>query len=57
MSQIQAKLPTDIWVNATWHEYIKALSAPTYENARGYYYNRRMRLEMSALGNAHPAIT
>ena len=53
MSQLQAKLPTDTWVNATWDEYIKAISNPTYENARGYYYNGRMRLEMSALGNPH----
>jgi Uma2 family endonuclease len=53
MSQVQAKLPTDTWVNATWDEYIKAISAPISENARGYYYNGRMRLEMSALGNPH----
>ena len=53
MSQLQAKLPIDTWVNATWDEYIKAISNPTYENARGYYYNGRMRLEMSALGNPH----
>jgi Uma2 family endonuclease len=53
MSQLQAKLPTDAWVNATWDEYIEAISNSTYENARGYYYNGRMRLEMSALGNPH----
>ena len=53
MSQVQAKLPTDTWVNATWDEYIKAISDPISENARGYYYNGRMRLEMSALGNPH----
>jgi Uma2 family endonuclease len=53
MSQLQAKLPTDTWVNATWDEYIKAISEPAYEKARGYYYNGRMRLEMSALGNPH----
>jgi Uma2 family endonuclease len=53
MSQLQAKLPTDTWVNATWDEYIKAISDPAYEKARGYYYNGRMRLEMSALGNPH----
>jgi hypothetical protein len=51
MSQVQAKLPTDTWVNATWDEYIKAIDDPAYEKARGYYYNGRMRLEMSALGN------
>ncbi|HEY9667236.1 MAG TPA: Uma2 family endonuclease [Coleofasciculaceae cyanobacterium] len=53
MSQVQAKLPIDTWVNATWDEYIKAISDPAYEKARGYYYNGRMRLEMSPLGNPH----
>lgn len=53
MSQLQAKLPTDTWVNATWDEYIEAIGDPAYKNARGYYYNGRMRLEMSALGNPH----
>jgi Uma2 family endonuclease len=53
MSQLQAKLPTDTWVNATWDEYLQAIGAPAYEKARGYYYNGRMRLEMSALGNPH----
>ncbi len=53
MSQVQAKLPTDTWVNATWEKYIEAIDDPAYQNARGYYYNGRMRLEMSALGNPH----
>lgn len=53
MSQLQAKLPTDTWVNATWDEYLQAIGDPAYEKVRGYYYNGRMRLEMSALGNPH----
>lgn len=53
MSQVQAKLPTDTWVNATWEEYLLAIGDPRYENARGYYFNGRMRLEMSPLGNPH----
>ncbi|MBD2083404.1 Uma2 family endonuclease [Coleofasciculus sp. FACHB-542] len=53
MSQLQAKLPTDTWVNVTWDEYLLAISDPSYEKARGYYYDGRMRLEMSALGNPH----
>ncbi|MBW4680982.1 MAG: Uma2 family endonuclease [Microcoleus vaginatus WJT46-NPBG5] len=53
MSRLQAKLQTDTWVNATWDEYLLALSNPAYEKARGYYYNGRMRLEMSPLGNPH----
>ncbi|MBW4649222.1 MAG: Uma2 family endonuclease [Kastovskya adunca ATA6-11-RM4] len=53
MSQLQAKLPTDTWVNATWNEYLLAINDPSSEKARGYYYDGRMRLEMSALGNPH----
>lgn len=53
MSQLQAKLLTDTWVTATWSEYLEAISDRTYENARGYYHNGRMRLEMAPLGNPH----
>jgi Uma2 family endonuclease len=53
MSRLQAKLQTDTWVNATWDEYLLAISDPAYEKARGYYYNGRMRLEISPLGNPH----
>ncbi len=53
MSQLQAKLPTNTWVNATWDEYIKAIGNPIYEKAKGYYHNGRMRLEMPPFGNPH----
>lgn len=53
MTQIQVQLVTDSWVNATWEEYIKAISDPAYEKAKGYYFNGRMRLEMSPLGLPH----
>jgi len=53
MSQLQAKLPTDTWVNASWEEYLEAISDPAYEKAKGYYFNGRIRLEVSPLGNPH----
>lgn len=53
MSQLKTPLPTDTWVNATWEEYLLAIADPAYKNARGYYFNGRMRLEMSPLGNPH----
>lgn len=53
MSQLQAKVAADTWVNATWDEYIKVSSDPAYEKAKGYYFNGRMRLEMSPLGLPH----
>ena len=50
---IQTKIPTDTWVTASWDEYIQIIENPAYEKAKGYYYNGRMRIEMSALGNEH----
>ena len=53
MSQLQATLPTDTWVNVTWDEYLQAIGNPIYEKAKGYYHNGRMRLEMPPFGNPH----
>jgi Uma2 family endonuclease len=53
MSPLQTKLLSDTWVNATWEEYLQAIELPECEKAKGYYYNGRMRLEMSPLGNPH----
>lgn len=53
MSQLQAKLSSDVWVNAAWDEYLQAINDPAYEKAKGYYYRERMRLEVSPLGNPH----
>ncbi|WP_013320702.1 Uma2 family endonuclease [Gloeothece verrucosa] len=53
MSQLQLKLITDTWIKATWDKYLQAITTPDYEKAKGYYYNGRMRFEMSPLGNPH----
>jgi Uma2 family endonuclease len=53
MSQIQVKLASDTWINATWDEYLTASSDPAYEKAKGYYFKGRMRFEMSPLGLPH----
>jgi len=53
MSQLQAKLPTDTWITASWEEYLEAISDPAYEKASGYYFNGRMRLEAPPLSNPH----
>jgi len=41
MSQLQAKLPTDTWVNATWDEYLQAISDPACQEPQP----KGMRLE------------
>ena len=53
MNELQTKLPTDIWVTATWDEYIQTIENPVYEKAKGYYHNGQMRIEMTPLGNDH----
>lgn len=53
MSQLQTQLQTDTWVPATWEEYIQAIADPTYEKAKTYYHDGRMRIEIAALGNPH----
>ncbi|HEY9908292.1 MAG TPA: Uma2 family endonuclease [Thermosynechococcaceae cyanobacterium] len=50
---LQTKIPTDTWINATWEEYLQAIDDPANASAKGYYFNGRMRLEMSPLGNPH----
>lgn len=51
MSPLQAKVPTDTWVNATWEEYLEAIADPVFEKAKGYYYNGCMRLEITSSSN------
>lgn len=53
MSIPQTQLLTDAWVHATWDEYVRAIEDPAYEKAKGYYYNGKMRIEMSPVGNDH----
>lgn len=44
---------TDIWVTATWDEYLEQIEHPGYEKAKGYYHNDRYRIEMIPIGNEH----
>ncbi len=53
MISMQTTLPTDIWVSATWEEYEQAIATPAYAQARGYYHNGQMRIEMSPVGPNH----
>lgn len=53
MQELKTKTPIDTWVVASWDEYIQIIENPSYEKAAGYYYDRRMRIEMPPLGNDH----
>jgi Uma2 family endonuclease len=53
MGDVQTQLPTDTWVSASWDEYVRVIEEPAYAKAKGYYHDRRMRIEMSPVGNPH----
>jgi len=46
MNQPSTLIPSDIWIPATWEEYLHALDDPAHAKSKGYYSNGRMRLEM-----------
>jgi Uma2 family endonuclease len=49
----QTQPVTDMWVMASWEDYLHVVEDPAYERAKGYYYNGKMRVEMSPIGNDH----
>jgi Uma2 family endonuclease len=53
MNLLKTEFLTDVWVTATWDEYIDTLENPDYEKAKGYYYNGQGRIEISAVGCNH----
>ncbi len=53
MRILQTEILTDNWVLTSWDEYIQIIEQPEYEKAKGYYYNGKMRIEMSPVGNDH----
>ncbi|MGA0198103.1 MAG: Uma2 family endonuclease [Prochlorotrichaceae cyanobacterium] len=43
----------DTWTALPWEQYLDLLEDPAYTQAKAYYHNGLMRLEMSPLGNPH----
>lgn len=54
MSSI-TQIKSDTWIAAAWDDYLQAIANPAYEEAKGYYYNGQMRLEMLPVGSDHAA--
>jgi Uma2 family endonuclease len=50
MSELKTKLPTDIWVVASWEEFIAMADDPAYHKAKCYYRNGQMRIETMSVG-------
>jgi Uma2 family endonuclease len=52
-SAITQVLETDIWVKATWEEYLNFAEDSAWEKGKFYYYEQHMRVEMSPVGPLH----
>jgi Uma2 family endonuclease len=53
MTNLMIKPRTDSWVLATWDEYIQQLNDLGEQQAKGYYYQGHMRIEMSPVSFDH----
>ncbi len=50
MSELKTQLPTDVWVVASWEEFVDIADNPAYEKAKCYYRNGQMRVETMSVG-------
>ena len=54
MTQIQIKITPDTWINSTWDEYVQIVENELDDiQFKSYYYNQKLRIEMSPLGSDH----
>jgi len=51
MNKLKVKLPIDTWIDATWDEYIQSLAELASEKIKSYYYQGRLRIEMTPIGS------
>jgi Uma2 family endonuclease len=52
-STITQVLETDIWVKATWEDYLSFAEDSAWEKGKFYYYEQHMMVEMSPVGSLH----
>jgi Uma2 family endonuclease len=55
MTGLQTQILTEQWVQSTWEEYLEVINLPAFAEARGYYHDGRMRIEMTPVGPDHAA--
>ncbi|MGV0027576.1 Uma2 family endonuclease [Phormidesmis priestleyi] len=53
MVQLQPKLSTDIWTNATWKQFLAIVDDPDYAKTKGYYFNGQMKIETVEVAPDH----
>lgn len=50
---ILTTIATDTWVEATWEEFLSFADDPTLTQAKFYYDNHHLRIEMLPVGSSH----
>jgi len=53
MQQLETTISTDLWIKASWEEYLEAIKNFPENQGKSYYYNGYYRLEMTPIGNDH----
>lgn len=53
MTLLQTKIITDTWVEASWQDFMQATENAYYTKGKFYYYQGKLRIEMSPIGNDH----
>ncbi len=53
MVNTSARSTTDIWVTASWNEYLQNIEKAIDNKTKSYYYNGKYRIEMTPIGNEH----
>jgi Uma2 family endonuclease len=53
MTQLQTPVLSETWIAMPWDEYVQLAEDPAYAQAKGYYYQGHMRLEMLPVGFDH----
>jgi Uma2 family endonuclease len=53
MKELQTPISTDTWVTASWEEYIELVSNPIYDEAKCYYHQGQLRIEMPPVAHDH----
>jgi len=53
MNLPQTQTPLDVWILATWDEFVSIADDPASSKLKGYYYSGRMRFEPMSTGSDH----
>ncbi len=53
MVQLQPKVTPNLWINATWEDFLQAVGHPDYAKAKAYYFEHQMRIEAMGVEPDH----